>query len=165
HHCPRRRESSSDPRRPHFDALADLATELTQHLVTITLLNDALDATVETVAILLSQIFCGDDHHWDVLPVGASTQLVHELEPIHRRHQQVENDQVGLRGGEGIDGYPAVLRLCHLPPDRLERLPYAAADQLVVVDQKYVSRGNATNVPQRLHELGTIDRFHQVVRH
>src|SRR5262249_52346005 len=103
-----------------FDAPADLATELTQHLVAIALLNNALDAAVESVAILLGQVFCGDDHDRDVLPVGASAQLVHELEPIHCRHHQVENDYVRPPGGERIDGYLAVLRLRDLPPDRLQ---------------------------------------------
>src|SRR5262245_53570087 len=135
-----------------------------QHLVAIALLNNALDAAVESVAILLGQVFCGDDHDRDVLPVGASAQLVHELEPIHRRHHQVENNHVGPPGGERVDGYPAVLRLGHLPPDRLQRLPYTAADHVVVVDQKHASRGRAADIPQRLHELGTIDRLHQVVR-
>ena len=40
------------------------------------------------------------------------------------------------RGGERIDRDVAVLRFGHLPADRLERLAHAAADHLVVVDQK-----------------------------
>src|SRR5262245_28090138 len=85
-HCPRRRESSCDPHGPALDALADLATELTQHFVAVALLDDALDAAVEALAILLREVLRGYDHDRDFLPVRPSAQFVHELEPVHLRH-------------------------------------------------------------------------------
>ena len=67
---------------------------------------------------------------------GRARKLVEELEPVHLRHHQVENDHVGPRGGERLDRNLTVLRLGHLPADRLQRLADAAADQFIVIDQK-----------------------------
>ena len=71
---------------------------------------------------------------------GRERKLVKELEPVHLRHHQVENDHVGLRGGERLDRNLTVLRLGHLPSDRLQCLADAAADHFVIIDQKGVSR-------------------------
>ena len=95
---------------------------------------------------------------------GRSAQLVHKLEPVHLRHHQVENDHVGPCGGERVDRNLTVLRLSHLPADRLQRLAYAAADHVVIVDQKDASRGRAADAGQRLHELGAVDGLYQIVR-
>jgi hypothetical protein len=126
-------------------------------------LDHALDPAIEALTILLRQVFRGDHHHREVLPVRASAQRVDELEAIHRRHHQVENNHIRLPVGEQIDGDPAVLRLRHLPADRLQRLPHAAPHHLVVVDQKYAARARAADVSQRLHKRGTVDRLHQIV--
>src|SRR5262249_35458013 len=135
--CPQRRESSCSPHGPALDALADLATELTQHFVAVALLNDALDPAIEAVGILLREVLRGYDHDWKFLPIWPSAQFVHELEPVHLRHHQVENDYVGLRRDQRIDRSLAIFRLGHLPPDRLKRLPHAASHDFVVVDQKH----------------------------
>ena len=57
------------PRCLPFDGLAYLASELTQHFVAVALLNNALDPAIEARAVLFGQVFRGDDHDRDVLPV------------------------------------------------------------------------------------------------
>ena len=69
-----------------------------------------------------------------------SAQFVEKLEPVHLRHHQVENDHVGPRGGERINRNLPVLRLGHLPSDRLQRLAHAATDHFVIIDQKGAAR-------------------------
>src|SRR5262245_2597260 len=144
--CLRRKGSSSGPRGLRFDAPADLATELSQHFVAIALLNDALDAAIEAVAVLIGQVLGGDDYYWDFLAVGPSAQRVHELEPIHPWHHQVENDHIRPRGSEQGDRFLAIRRLRHPPSDRLQRLADTAADHLVIVDQKGVPPGRTADV-------------------
>jgi hypothetical protein len=48
--------------RSQGDALGHLATKLLQHFVAIALLNNALDPSIEAVAVIISQFLCDDDH-------------------------------------------------------------------------------------------------------
>src|ERR1700738_5016194 len=156
--CPRRRESSRAPRRVALDALSYLATKLPQHLVAIGLLNDALDAAIEAVTVLLRQALRRDHHHRDVVPVRPTAQLVEEFKSVHLRHHQIENDDVWPRPGDRLDRNLTVLRLVHFPSDRLQRLAHTAADHLVIIKQKGASRGRGANAAQARNALGTIDR-------
>ena len=137
--------------RPQFDALAYFTTELTQHFVPIALLNDTLDAAIKPVAVIIRQVLGGNDHYRDVLPVGPFAKFVEELKPIHLRHHQIENDDVGPRGGKRFDCDLAVLRFRYFPPDRLKRLTYSAANDLVIVDQE----GTPAVEPQMLVIVST----------
>ena len=50
-----------------------------------------------------------------------------------------------------------------VPSDRFQRLTHAAADHLVIVNQKGASRGRAANAGQCLDELGAVYRLHKIV--
>jgi hypothetical protein len=56
-----------------------------------------------------------------------------------------------------------VLRLGHLPPDRLQCLPDTAPDHLIVIDQQGFSRNRTADVGERLNELGAVHRLHQII--
>src|SRR5262249_55727561 len=133
------------PRCLPFDALAYLASKLTQHFIAVALLNNALHAAIETHAVLFRQVLRGDDHDRDILPVRPRAKLVKEFESIHLWHHQVENDHVGPRRAERLDRNLAVLRLAHLPAERLENLADDAAHQVIIVDEKSASDGRAAD--------------------
>src|SRR5262249_41184012 len=148
---PRRKEFSCGPRVLQFDAPANFARELTQHLIAIALLYDTLDPAVETVTVIARQILRSNHDDRYVLPANSFTQFFYKLESIHRRHHKVENDHVGLGSGQGVDCNPAVLGFSHAPPYWFERLSYRSADDFVIVDKKGMSAGRSADRGQSLH--------------
>src|SRR5262249_23766640 len=150
---PRHKEFSSDPRSLPLDAPADLAAQQPQHLVAIALLNDTLHTSIEPVAVGVREILCGAEHHRHILPLRSSAKRIEELEPIHLRHQQVEDDHVWSPASDRLDGKQAILCLGHLPPRRLERLAYSATDYFIIVNQKGSPGDSATKVGQGRCEL------------
>src|SRR5262249_2691677 len=143
-------ESSCAAHGLPFDAFAELATKLSQHLVSVALLNDTLNAAIKAVTILVRQIFGGYDHDGNVLPIFSGAPLVKEFEPVHLRHHQVENDHVRPRCAERFDRNLAIFRLAHLPAERLEDLEHNAAAHLVIVDEKRSTSGRAADAGQCL---------------
>src|SRR5262249_44793726 len=109
---------------------------LSQHLVAVALLNDALDAAIEAIAVLLRQVLRGNYHHRDLMPVGSCPHVVEEFEAVHLWHHQVENDHVGSYGSERFDRNLPILRLGHLPSDWLQPMAHPAPDHLVITAPK-----------------------------
>src|SRR4029079_9540366 len=71
------------------------ASDLLQHFVAAALLQDALDAAIEALAILTRYIFRGHHQDRNVAPFLTLANLVKKLEAVHLGHHEVEHDDVG----------------------------------------------------------------------
>ena len=78
--------------------VGDQTTNHTEELLvgTRALLDDLLDATTENPAILLRQVLRRQHDDRNVLPFGIRSHLEEEIESIHHRHHQIEQDQPRL---------------------------------------------------------------------
>src|ERR1700730_17746746 len=101
---------------------------LAQGLVASGLVNDALDAPIETAAVLCRQVLAG--HHYDrnVVPLRPTAHFVHELEAIHFGHDEIENNRVRAGLVEARQRDPAVLRLGNIPSVMLEVKAHLTSD-------------------------------------
>ncbi len=80
------------------------------------LLHDTLDAAEQFHSLIRIEVLGGDD---DDRCLSASLELTivhHELEPVHHRHHQIEQHQIGTILLCPIEGDGAVLGLIHGPP-------------------------------------------------
>ena len=91
------------------------------------------------------------------------TDREQELEPVHLRHHQVEQDHVGRRFGELLEREAAVARPDDLPLLLLENPPHALAHDLVVVHQQHLARDRAADLPQQRDQPLAVDRLGQVL--
>src|SRR6184192_356095 len=124
--------------------------------------HHSLDVTVELLLVLGGQLLRRQDQHRDVPPLGMLTDREQELEPVHLRHHQVEQDHVGRRFGELLEREAAVARPDDLPLLPLENPPHALAHDLVVVHQQHLARDRAADLPQQRDQPRAVDRLGQV---
>src|ERR1035441_8999957 len=74
------------------------------------LLQDLNDVAVEAAAVVRREVFGGADDDRNVPAVGAALQLFHESEPIHLRHQEVQQNDAGHLSGDAFEADFSVLR-------------------------------------------------------
>src|SRR5262245_20059154 len=73
------------------------------------------DAPLQPLALAVVEILGSDDNHRDGLPHRPVAEFVEELEPVHVRHDQVQQNDCRSVGFHLLKGLAAVGGLAHLP--------------------------------------------------
>src|SRR5260370_12809282 len=138
------------------------AAHLASGLVASGLVNDALDAPIETAAVLRRQVLAGNHYDRNVVPLRPTAHFVDELEAIHFGHDEIENNRVRAGLLEARQRDPAVLRLGEIPSVVLEVEAHLTSDDIVVIDQKNAPADRTTYSPQCLGQLLTVYGLDQI---
>ena len=97
-------------------------------------------ALMTPALIFLGQLAGGDHDDRDIAAALALTQRVHEFEPVHLRHHQVQEDQRRPGLGDAFERHPPVLRQGHSPTLAFEVALQQFPDRGIVLDHQHPSR-------------------------
>src|SRR5260370_16345662 len=138
------------------------AAHLASGLVASALVNDALDAPIETAAVLRRQVLAGNHYDRNVVPLRPTAHFVDELEAIHFGHDEIENNRIRAGLVEARQRDPAVLRLGDIPSVMLELEAHLTSDDIVVIDQKNAPADRTAYSPQCLGQLLAVYGLDQI---
>ena len=115
------------------------------------LLENLLHVPVEPLAVLGGQVLGGDHHDRDGPPGLVAAELGDELEAVHLRHHQVEQDQLGRRRRAGAPAPPgrSPPRPPRSPPRSSMRRSSCADVGVVLHDQHRRGRAGAVLAARR----------------
>src|SRR5262249_44816553 len=97
-----------------------------------------------TPAVRVREIFGGYDHNGDVAPFGLATHLLQELETVHLRHHQVEDNHIRSRFTQFRQRVAPVDRLRHRPALVFKGRPYLPPSKIIVNKEKKRTAGGTT---------------------
>ena len=128
------------------------------------LLDDPGHHAVQAPAVLGRQVLGRQDDDRDGPPRLALAQHLEELEAVHLRHHQVEQDEPGRRRRQPLQRDPAVLGLVDGPPGALQHAAHQLAGRRVVLDEEDAAgRRVAPVLGQHRRQPGPVDRLGEIV--
>jgi len=81
----------------------------------------------------------GENGYRDADVGGCSLDLGVEVPPVHHRHHQIKNDEIGGAVVNKAQGHPSIGRVAHRATLFLKKLPEQHAEVVIVVNDEYVA--------------------------
>src|SRR5438270_5851430 len=106
--------------------------------VILALLEDLRGVAMQPLALLLTEIFRGDDDDWDIAPGLLFPHGSQPLEAVHPRHHQVEEQRRRLAPGKLMQSFRTVRRLAHGPARLGQKAPQHLTRSRIVVDDQNI---------------------------
>src|SRR2546430_15577403 len=123
---------------------------------------EALAAAVEAAGVLRRQVLADDHDDGNVAPLRATTHFFQELEAIHFRHDEIEDDCVRAGLVEASQRDPAVRRFGNTPSAMLQLEAHLMSNDVIVIDHKNAPADRTTYSSQNLGKLLAVYRLDQI---
>ncbi len=111
--------------------------------------------------VVAGQVSGRDDDDWNRPPGLVAAELGDELEAVHLRHHQVEQDDARRDVAQALERHLSVLRLHDRVALRLEHAPEELPEPGVVVHDEH--RAVAPVLLQHRHQAVAVDRLGEIV--
>ena len=114
------------------------------------LLDDAVNAAIQALAVVCRDILGCQHNHVNVAPVGIGAHVAHEGKTVHFRHHQVQQDQSGFFARQLIERQAAVFGFRNRPALFGQQGRKSRARIGIVIDNQ---RGAGFALPEPAHDL------------
>ncbi len=127
-------------------------------------MDDPADLAFQPAAVVLGEFFRRHDHHGNRAPLRSLPQFAHEIEAVHARHHQVEQDECGDTGLEGFEAGLAVAGFAHGPAIALKVAAHQLAGGRIIFDDEGGGRSVAGAIAaEHGAEARPINRLGEIV--